>query len=51
MRASRKAIETIALGYSEGIVPIDALMKACENYKLKKNLLADDEYEKSDEIF
>lgn len=46
MRASRKAIETIALGYSEGIVPIDALMKACENYKLKKNLLADEEYEK-----
>ena len=32
-----KALESIALGYSEGNVSIDMLIKACDNYKAKTN--------------
>lgn len=38
-----KALESIALGFSEGNVSIDMLEKACENYKVKTNF--DDGYE------
>jgi len=39
-------LETIALGYSEGIVSVDILIKACNHYKLQENLVGNFEYDK-----
>ena len=44
MDRSRKALETIALGYSQGIVSVDILIKACDKYKIQKGLIDDLEY-------
>lgn len=40
-----KALETIALGYSQGNVSIDVLKKACTDYKIKKGLVDNFDYE------
>ena len=40
-----KALETIALGYSEGNISIDRLEKAVENYKLKTDFTDDYDYQ------
>lgn len=45
MNNKRKALETIALGYSQGIVSSDVLIKACDNYKLQVGLVDDFEYD------
>ena len=44
MKKNRKALETIALGYSQGIVSIDVLVKACDNYKLQNHLIDSVDY-------
>lgn len=44
MDRSRKALETIALGYSQGIVSVDILIKACDKYKIQKGLIDDLDY-------
>lgn len=44
MDRSRKALETIALGYSQGIVSVDMLIKACDKYKIQKGLIDDLDY-------
>ena len=41
----RKALDTIALGYSQGNCSIDKLIKACNNYKIKNGLVDDFDYE------
>lgn len=41
----RKALDTIALGYSQGNCSVDTLIKACNNYKAKKGLVDDFDYE------
>lgn len=45
MKKNIKALETIALGYSQGIVSVDILIKACDNYKLQNNLSDNEDYE------
>ena len=45
MDKNRKALETIALGFSQGIVSSDILIKACDNYKLQAKLLDDEKYD------
>ena len=40
-----KALESIALGYSEGSVSVDVLIKACDNYKLKTDFEDDFDYQ------
>lgn len=40
-----KALETIALGYSQGDCSVDTLIKASNNYKIKKNIVDDYYYE------
>lgn len=40
-----KALENIALGYSEGSVFVDTLIKACDNYKLKTDFEDDFDYQ------
>lgn len=40
-----KALETIALGYSQGMVSIDVLKKACTDYKIKKGIVDNFDYE------
>ena len=40
-----KALESIALGYSEGSVSVDVLIKACNNYKLKTDFEDDFDYQ------
>lgn len=44
MDKNRKALETLALGHSQGIVSIDMLIKACDSYKLQANLIDDYSY-------
>ena len=44
MEKNRKALETIALGHAQGIVSIDVLIKACDNYKLQSGLIDNLEY-------
>lgn len=41
----RKALNTIALGYSQGNCSIDTLIKACENYKIRSGIVDDFDYE------
>ncbi len=41
---NRKALETIALGHSQGVVSIDVLIKACENYKFQNKIYDDFDY-------
>lgn len=41
----RKSIEAIALSYSQGNCSIDTLIKACDNYKIKKGFVDDFDYE------
>lgn len=41
----RKALETIALGYSQGNCSVDKLIKACNIYKRKKGIIDDFDYE------
>lgn len=41
----KKSIETIALLYSQGNCSIDTLIKACDNYKIKKGISDNFEYE------
>lgn len=38
----RKAIDTISLHYSRGVVSVDTLIKACDNYKIKSSDFVDD---------
>ena len=45
MKKIRKALETIALGYSQGSCSIDTLIKACNNYKIRENIVDDLDYE------
>lgn len=45
MKKNRKALETLALGYSQGIVSVDVLIKACDNYKIQNNLFDSEDYE------
>lgn len=44
MDKNRKALEIIALGYSQGVVSVDTLIKACDKYKIQKGLIDDLEY-------
>lgn len=44
MNNNRKALETIALGHAQGIVSVDVLIKACDNYKLQSGLIDNLEY-------
>ena len=41
----RKAIEVIALGYSQGNCSIDTLIKACNNYKIQKGIVDNFDYD------
>lgn len=41
----RKALDAISLGYSQGDCSVDILIKACENYKIKKGLVDDFDYD------
>ena len=41
----QKALDTIALGYSQGNCSIDKLIKACNSYKIRKGLVDDFDYE------
>lgn len=41
---NRKALETIAQGVSQGVVSIDVLIKACENYKFQNEIYDDFDY-------
>lgn len=45
MNKNRAALETIALGYSQGIVSSDILIKACDNYKIQNKIIDDLEYD------
>lgn len=45
MKKNRKALETIALGHAQGIVSVDVLIKACDNYKLQSGLIDNLDYE------
>lgn len=45
MNKLRKALDTIALGYSQGNCSIDTLIKACEFYKNKNNIVDSYDYE------
>lgn len=45
MDNQRKALETIALGVSQGIVSNDVLIKACDAYKIANGLMDDFEYD------
>lgn len=45
MKKIRKALETIAHGYSQGNCSIDTLIKACNNYKIRENIVDDLDYE------
>ena len=45
MKKNLKALETIALGYSQGIVSVDVLIKACDNFKIQNNLFDNEDYE------
>lgn len=42
MEDIKKALETIALKNSEGVVPDDLLIKACDAYKIKSDGFLDD---------
>lgn len=42
MEEIKKALETIALKNSEGVVPDDLLIKACDAYKIKSDDFLDD---------
>ena len=41
----RKSLDTIALGYSQGNCSIDTLIKACNNYKIRKGIVDNYDYE------
>ena len=41
---NRSALETIALGYTQGIVSSDILIKACDNYKCSTGFVDDEDY-------
>lgn len=45
MDGLRKAIEVIALGYSQGDCSIDTLIKACNNYKMQNGFVDNFDYD------
>ena len=45
MNRNRKALETISLRYSQGVVSSDLLIKACNAYKLKEKLMDNEDYD------
>lgn len=45
MNKELKALETISLGYTQGNVSIDFLIKACDDYRLQNGLINNEDYD------